>query len=201
MPRKSTTASCDAESTERFQRDVIPLNNQLFAPAMRLTRNAQDAEDLVQEAMLRAYAGFGTFREGTNVKAWLFRILYNTWISQYRTKRRRPAEVSVECVSDLNAVALRTSTRPHLVEETALELMTDGEVAAAMMALQPTIRTAIYYADVLGFTCREIAAITGSPPGTVMSRIHRGRKRLRTTLFAMATRHGLVSEQDSFQAA
>ncbi len=92
-----------------------------------------------------------------------FRILHNTWISQYPRKKRRPAEVSVEWVSDLNAVALRTSTRPHLVEETALELMTDGEVAAAMMALQPTIRTAIYYADVLGFTCREIAAITGSP--------------------------------------
>src|ERR1044072_624208 len=147
MPAKSTTSSCDAESAELFQRDVIPLNNQLFAAAMRLTRNAQDAEDLAQEAMLRAYAGFGTFREGTNVTAWLFRILYNTWISQYRTKKRRTAEVSVECVSDLNAVALRTSTRPHLVEETALELMTDGEVAAAMMALQPTIRTAIYYAD------------------------------------------------------
>lgn len=186
-----------------FELDVIPLRGHLLSTALRLTRNTQDAEDLVQETMLHAYTGFGSLREGSNVKAWMYRILHNTWISQYRKKKCRPTEVSVECIADTQLIAGigHSANTTRSAEETALEFVTDDEVAAALMQLAPEIQTALYYADVLGYTYKEIAAMTDSPIGTVMSRLHRGRNRLRKRLFTMANRCGLVAEQESADSA
>lgn len=181
----------------RFERDVLPLAHQLFAAALRLTHNTQDAEDLVQEAMLRAYTGFGTFQDGTNIKAWLYCILHNTWISQHRKRKSRPDEISVECIPALQLAAaiLRASNASRSAEDSALELMTDEEVVTALAALREDVRMTIYYADVLEFSCKEIATITNCPIGTVMSRLHRGRKRLRTSLIATAAHRGFLPEQ------
>jgi RNA polymerase sigma-70 factor (ECF subfamily) len=173
---------------QRFQREVIPLAGQILAAAVRLTRCREDAEDLTQEVLLRAYAGFGSFREGTSLKAWLYRILHNTWISQHRKRRCRPEEVSVECMADhqLAAAVLRTCSTAGSAEDCAIGSIRDEEVVIALAALRDEIRTTVYYADVLQFSCKEIASITNSPLGTVMSRLHRGRKRLRTSLSARA---------------
>jgi RNA polymerase sigma-70 factor (ECF subfamily) len=181
----------------RFERDVLPLAHQLFAAALRLTHNTQDAEDLVQEAMLRAYTRFGTFQDGTNIKAWLYCILHNTWISQHRKRKSRPDEISVECIPALQLAAaiLRASNASRSAEDSALEFMTDEEVVTALAALREDVRMTIYYADVLEFSCKEIATITNCPIGTVMSRLHRGRKRLRTSLIATAAHRGFLSEQ------
>ncbi|MBU8811689.1 sigma-70 family RNA polymerase sigma factor [Mycolicibacterium goodii] len=168
----------------RFEREAIPLIDRLFSCALGLTRNRQDAEDLVQETMLLAYAGFHTFREGTNLTGWLFRILRNTWIDQTRKRRSRVHEVPVECITDQHMVgdALLTSTRLRSAEHDALQRLPSDEVKAALMTLREELRVAIYYADVVGFSYKEIAHITNSSVGTVMSRLHRGRKRLRTAL-------------------
>jgi RNA polymerase sigma-70 factor, ECF subfamily len=171
----------------RFERDVIPLRNRLYGGAIRLTRNKQDTEDLVQDTMLRAYVGFGTFREGTDLVAWLYRIMRNSWINQCRKKRRRCAEVSFGAMSDeqLATHAARTSG-VRSAEVTALESLPDDEIQTALLALHEGCRRAVYYADVEGFSNSEIADKTNSPVGTVMSRLHRGRQRLRTTLLANA---------------
>jgi RNA polymerase sigma-70 factor (ECF subfamily) len=183
------------ELDARFERDAIPLTDRLFAGALRLTRNKQDAEDLVQETMLRAYAGFHTFREGTNLKAWLYRIMQNTWINQYRKKQSRLAEVSVENITDQHAAAdvLFASNRLRSAEVDALESLPDDEIKAALMTLREEIRVAVYYADVEGFSYKEIANITNTPVGTVMSRLHRGRQRLRVALRAVASQRGMTS--------
>ena len=172
----------------RFERDVIPLRNRLYGGAIRLTRNKQDAEDLVQDTMLRAYAGFGTFREGTDLMAWLYRIMRNSWINQCRKKRRRCAEVSFGAMSDeqLATHAARTSGGVRSAEVMALESLPDDEIQTALLALHEGSRRAVYYADVEGFSNSEIADMMNSPVGTVMSRLHRGRRRLRTTLLANA---------------
>jgi RNA polymerase sigma-70 factor (ECF subfamily) len=192
-----TDPASETRRARRFERDVLPLAHQLFTVAMRLAHNTQDAEDLAQEVMLRAYAGFGSFQDGTNIKAWLLRILHNTWINQYRKRKSRPDEISVERIPDwqLAAVILRASNASRSAEDSALELMADEEVARALAALREDVRTTVYYADVLEFSCKEIAVITNCPIGTVMSRLHRGRKRLRTSLIAAATRRGFVPEE------
>jgi RNA polymerase sigma-70 factor, ECF subfamily len=197
-----TDPGSETQRARRFERDVLPLSQQIFAAARRLTRNTHDAEDLAQEVMLRAYAGFGSFQDGTNPKAWLYRILHNAWVSQYRKRKSRLDEISVECIPDLQsaAVILRASNASRSAEDSALERMTDEEVATALAALREDVRTTVYYADVLEFSCKEIATITGSPIGTVMSRLHRGRKRLRTSLIATATRRGLVPAQRSVES-
>jgi len=168
----------------RFERDVLPLSHQIFSAAMRLTRNTQDAEDLAQEVMLRAYAGFGSFRDGTNPRAWLYRILHNTWITQHRKRRCRPDEISVERIPDPQwaAAIVRSSNCARSAEDSALERMTDQGLRTALATLRDDVRTTVYYADVLEFSCKEIATITNCPIGTVMSRLHRGRKRLRESL-------------------
>ena len=196
-PSPLADSTREALRETRFERDVLPLDHQLFGAAMRLTRNRQDAEDLVQEVMLRAYAGFGSFRDGTSIKAWLYRIMHNTWISQYRRRSHRPEEVSVECISEthLAAVVLRASRASPSAEDSALDSMTDQDVSTALAALREDVRTTVYYADVLQFSCKEIAALTNCPLGTVMSRLHRGRKRLRTTLTAVATCRGFATDQ------
>jgi RNA polymerase sigma-70 factor (ECF subfamily) len=187
----------EPQGAGRFEQDVLPLAHQMFTAALRLTNNTQDAEDLAQEVMLRAYSGFGSFRHGTSPKAWLYRILHNTWISQYRKRKCRPNEISVERIPDpqLATVLLRSSNVSRSAEDSALELMTDEDVTTALAALREDVRTTVYYADVLEFSCKEIAAMTNCPIGTVMSRLHRGRKRLRASLIATAARRGFVPDQ------
>jgi RNA polymerase sigma-70 factor (ECF subfamily) len=173
----------------RFERDAIPLIDPLFAAALRMTRDRTDAEDLVQETMSRAYAGFRSFREGTNLKAWLFRILTNTWINQYRKRQRRPVEYPVELLSD-RQLAASSSLRSAEVE--ALESLPDTEIKAALLTLRDESRLVVYYADVEGFSYKEIAAIMNTPVGTVMSRLHRARTQLRTILITLARERGLA---------
>jgi RNA polymerase sigma-70 factor, ECF subfamily len=172
------------ERSARFIRDALPMVDGLYRAARGLTRNNADAEDLVQETMLKAFAGFDTFRQGSNLKAWLFRIQTNTWINQYRARRSRPDEVLTDRITDAQVAHQdqhrTTAAQPAEVE--VLEALPDAEVTAALRGLPETFRTVVFLADVEGFRYKEIASITGIPLGTVMSRLHRGRSALRKSL-------------------
>jgi RNA polymerase sigma-70 factor (ECF subfamily) len=166
----------------------------LYTAALRMTRNAADAEDLVQETYLKAYRAFDSFTEGTNLKAWLYRILTNTYINSYRAAKRRPEVSDVEDVEDLylyHRLAPGNGTG-RSAEEEALAGFTDEEVKEAIEALPDAFRIAVLLADVEGFSYKEIADITDVPIGTVMSRIHRGRRALQKTLANFAQARGLV---------
>ena len=182
-----------------FTGQAMPLMSSLYSAALRMTRNPADAEDLVQEAYLRAYRGFGGFEAGTNLKAWLYRILTNTYINSYRAKQRRPVETDLEDVEDLylyhrihDAAA---SGLGSSAEDDLMERITDAEVVAALEALPETFRMPVLLADVEGFSYKEIAEIMDIPIGTVMSRLHRGRKALQKALYEFAVDRGLTGER------
>jgi RNA polymerase sigma-70 factor, ECF subfamily len=191
------------ELAARFRHDAIPLLDQIFSGAMRLTNNRQDAEDLLQETMLSAFTGFHTFHEGTNLKAWLYRILHNTWINQYRKRQRRPNEVSVGHMADQQLVGEVLHPTPSLrsAELAVLESLPDKEIVDALMTLRDELRIAIYLAHVEGFSYKEIACITDTSVGTVMSRLHRGRQRLRTALRQVAAERGFSTGPNVFDRA
>jgi RNA polymerase sigma-70 factor, ECF subfamily len=189
----------DAELTARFERDAIPLLDVLYGAARRLTRSRADAEDLVQDTMLRAYSQFRLFREGTNLKAWLMRIMHNTWINNYRKTLCRPVEQLSSEISDWHDAASQrhTSMGDRSAEVQALEELPDDEIVRAVDALPETHRMVVYYADVVGYRYREIAEIMGTPMGTVMSRLHHARRRLRILLSDVALQRGLTQERAS----
>jgi RNA polymerase sigma-70 factor, ECF subfamily len=175
----------DSELNARFERDVVPLHEVLYRHAFRLSRNHADAEDLVQDTMMKSYAAFHSFRPDTNLNAWLMRILTNTYINGYRKKHRQPLQYSTEQVTDQHfAEAYARSTPMGLcsAEDEALDALPDAHIKAAMQALPQQFREVLYYADVEGFRYKEIAAIMKTPTGTVMSRLIRGRRRLRSLL-------------------
>jgi RNA polymerase sigma-70 factor (ECF subfamily) len=189
----SSTADRDDLRT-RFERDALPQLDQLYRAARRYTRSQADAEDLVQETMTKAYAAFGSYADGTNVRAWLLRILTNTWITSYRTAQRRPDEQLSDDITDaqLAAVAAHSSAGLPSAELAALEAMGDDEVRDALQALHIDQRMAVYFADVEGLRYKEIAELLGIPVGTVMSRLHRGRRQLRALLVDVGTARGYL---------
>ena len=181
--------------SERFEREALPLLNGMYAAAYRLTRNAADAEDLIQETFLRAYRGFHQFEEGTNLKAWLYRILMNTFINSYRKKQREPQTVSDDEIEDwyLYSKLAESGAEPS-AETSVLESIPDEDVQEALSALPEQFRIAVLLADVEGFSYKEIADITDVPIGTVMSRLHRGRKALEKRLWDVVRERGLVKD-------
>ena len=180
----------------RFAEQALEYMPALYSAALRMTRNAADAEDLVQEAYLRAYRGFGGFEEGTNLRAWLYRILTNTYINTYRAKQRRPDERELDDVEDLYIYrrlgALEEAIAARSAEDELMDVFTDDEVKGALDALPEQFRMAVYLADVEGFSYKEIADILDIPIGTVMSRLHRGRKAMQKELYQYAVDRGLV---------
>jgi RNA polymerase sigma-70 factor (ECF subfamily) len=178
------TIESDRDLAARFAREAQPLFEVLGRRARGLTRNEADAEDLLQDTLMHAFTGFRTFRQGSNLKAWLFRILYNRWVSSHRAKQSRPSEISVDSVTDRD-LADGTSRLPvglRSAEAEVLDMLPDNDIKAAMADLPEGFRSVVYYADVQGYTYAQTAAILNIPLGTVMSRVSRGRQRLRVAL-------------------
>ena len=173
----------------------------LYTAALRMTRNAADAEDLVQETYLKAYRGFGGFEEGTNLKAWLYRILTNTYINAYRSKKRRPEQADLEDVEDLYLYRRlggpQAATAGRSAEDEVLDHITDAEVKEALESLPEQFRLAVLLGDVEGFSYKEIAEILDIPIGTVMSRLHRGRRALQKRLYEFGRQRGLVAREET----
>jgi RNA polymerase sigma-70 factor (ECF subfamily) len=183
----------------RFEAEALQYLDQLYAAALRMTRNPADAEDVVQETYAKAYGSFHQFTPGTNLKAWLYRILTNTYINSYRKKQREPQISDGENIEDwqLSRAESHTSSGLKSAEVVALENLPDSDVKEALQQLAPDFRLAVYLADVEGFSYKEIAEIMGTPIGTVMSRLNRGRNALRTHLADYARERGLMRREAS----
>ncbi len=179
-----------------FGDQAMPFMDGLYAAALRMTRNASDAEDLVQDTYLRAYRGFGGFEQGTNLKAWLYRILTNAFINSYRSKKRRPDETELDEGEDLYLFrrlgGLEAAAMGRSAEDELMDLLSESEVKDALEALPESFRMVVLLADVEGFQYKEIADILDIPIGTVMSRLHRGRKALQKELYGFASQRNLV---------
>jgi RNA polymerase sigma-70 factor (ECF subfamily) len=186
-----------------FTEQAMDLMPSLYSAALRMTRNPADAEDLVQETYLKAYRGFGSFEQGTNLKAWLYRILTNTFINRYRAAKRRPDETDLDDVEDFYLYrrlgGLEEARAGRSAEDELMDLFSEAEVKAAVDALPEQFRMAVLLADVEGFSYKEIASILEIPIGTVMSRLHRGRKNLQKALFEFATSQGLLTDDPDEQ--
>ena len=188
-----------AKLTERFERDALPMLDLIYAGALRMTRNPSDAEDLVQETFAKAYRSFKSFEEGTNLKAWLFRILTNTFINQYRKNQRGPAIDPTEQIEDWQMARAERHTSGGLksAETEALENLPNDIISNALNSIPEDFRNVVYLSDVDGFAYKEIAAILEIPVGTVMSRLSRGRKLLRELLEDYAIEYGFIKERKS----
>ena len=186
------------ERAARFEREAMPLLDQMYSAALRTTRNPTDAEDLVQETYAKAFAAFHQYRPGTNLKAWMYRILTNSYINIYRKKQRQPLESDAAEVEDyqLARAASHTSKGLRSAETEALDHLPDSDVTRALASIGEDFRLAVYLADVEGFSYKEIAEIMDTPIGTVMSRLHRGRKQLRELLSDYAVERGVISSPE-----
>lgn len=181
---------------ESFADQAMPYMSQLYSAAVRMTRNPSDAEDLVQETFLRGYRGFGGFEQGSNLRAWLYRILTNTFINQYRSRQRRPDETDMGEQEDLflfrRLGGLEAVRANRSAEDELMDFFTDSEVKEALDDLPENFRIPVLLADVDGFSYKEIAEMLDIPIGTVMSRLHRGRKALQKRLYDYASARGIV---------
>lgn len=195
------TSETTAERVARFERDVLPLVDSLYAGAMRMTRNPEDAADLVQETIERAFRSFEKFTPGTNLKAWLFRIQTNNFINGYRKKQRQPQQAVSDEVEDWQMAQAESHSAHGLksAEAEALEGLPDSDIKDALAAIPEDFRLAVYFADVEGFSYKEISEIMDTPVGTVMSRLHRGRKLLRESLTEYALERGIIRKDDQVE--
>lgn len=195
---ETETASSNAHEEETFERDALKHLDQIYSAALRLTKNPSDAEDLVQETYAKAYAAFHQYSSGSNLKAWLYRILTNTYINTYRKAKREPLRSDSDEIEDwqLAKAASHHSVGLRSAEIEALESLGDDDVRAALAALPEDRRMVVYLADVEGFAYKEIAEIMGTPLGTVMSRLHRGRAQLKELLRDYALNRGLLGKKD-----
>jgi RNA polymerase sigma-70 factor (ECF subfamily) len=201
--KNAPSSLSDSELASIFEADALAYLDQLYGTALRMTRSPADAEDLVQDTYAKAFAAFRSYEQGTNLRAWLFRILRNTFINNYRKAQRQPSSGPSEELTDGQLLDLeqRTSGGVRSAENEALERLGDDEIAAAMATIPEDFRTAVYLADVEGFSYKEIADIMETPVGTVMSRVHRGRKALRALLTDYARERGLLVEEDQRESA
>lgn len=182
-----------AERKKRFERDALQYMNQLYAAAMRYTKNPEDAQDLVQDTYAKAYTSFHQFEPGTNLKAWLYRVLTTTFINTYRKDQRRPQTSDSELEDwQIAEASSHTSDQGKSTEDVVLENLPDSDIKNALAEIPEEFRMAVFLADVEGFSYKEIAEIVGVPAGTVMSRLHRGRKQLREKLTDYARERGYV---------
>ena len=188
-------ADLTTEERARFQSEALPLLDSLYGGALRMTRNPADAEDLVQETMLRAYRSFDRFEAGTNLKAWLFRIMTNAYINTYRKKQREPKKVSSDEVEDFDLYQELKDHDPQwemTPENLVLNSLVDSDIIEAIDDLPEQFRLAVVLSDIEGFSYAEMAEIMDVPLGTVMSRLHRGRKALQKRLWEIARDRGIV---------
>lgn len=188
-----------AAPTESFTETALPLIEQMYGTALRLTRNPADAEDLLQETALKAYQAFAQYESGTNLRAWLYKIMVNTFISSYRKAKRQPQTVSEGESEDFSLFDTLAAATHETPEAVILDQIPDEQVKEALESLPEQFRMAVLLADVEGFHYKEIADITGVSIGTVMSRLHRGRKQLQKKLWEFARTHGFVTEEEPWE--